>query len=68
MSESWTQVSVKVLGLTKKAVRVIREIGGHEDDPEWVPLSQVRDPNVLEVGLEDVIEIATWLAEDRGWT
>lgn len=66
--DEYTEISATVLRLTDKAAQIERELsGGGTADPEWIPLSQVQEPYMLQVGDCDVISVATWLARDRDW-
>lgn len=64
----WVTISASVEAETEKAFKIARDLdGGGTDAVEWLPKSQVRDPEVLEVGMVDLIEVRRWLAEDRDW-
>jgi len=52
---------VTIVGSTDKAV--LAEIDGVE---EWLPRSQIRDGNDLEKGFYEELEMAEWLAKEKG--
>lgn len=66
--DDYVEISAMVRQLTEKAVRIERDLpGGGMAESEWVPLSQIEEPELLVVGVCDVLSVRTWLAEDRDW-
>lgn len=63
----YTMIAALVVAVTDKAIRIRRHTPGGHAAPEWVPKSQVRDASIYDVGDDDVMDVATWLAEDREW-
>jgi len=58
-----TSLRVTVKATTDRAVLL-----EYEDDEQWIPLSLVQDGERLQRGDETEVEIATWKAEELGWT
>lgn len=57
-----TTLDITVVRLSGKAILIKTD----EDEEIWLPKSQVMDGYNIEEGYEGILEVADWLADDKG--
>lgn len=57
---------VYLLHETKKAWLLAFDMDLVDDDKWWIPISQIKDTDIEEVGQKGYVDIPEWLAEEKG--